>query len=959
MEDGGRHEAIPTAGAGLVRDHIYITEGNEQRTICVSATIPPDMMRTTPWRVEDFELHKELYRGKTSLLYQATDRKSGTMIALKLYRKRKLSTLNRYQVEREIRIHIALQHQHIIRLHVAFEDEKNVYMVQEFATGGDLFEDLKKGGGQMKEGPTATAILIPFLSSLAYLHGMGVVHRDIKPENILLTGAKILKVADFGLSINVRQERPVTRAGTLDYMAPEVLVCPDKRRPEENKDKLLLAYTAQVDSWAVGILAYELLVGYPPFEQESRAATYEHIMYKEPKFPAWMSDGARNFISVALCKNAAHRPTVYDLARHAWLVGQADGTATSPTPSAALGTARGSKGAPDASSSSAHAPHAPPPAHTTSGRPHHTPSPHSQDPSGVDGHEPTPLLPSLSPSSSASHQTQQQHSEQQQDQHPSPPLTIAVEPWGMPSPSPPPQPRPTPPAADPSPTHTPQHDGSHSPRAGGAGGGGGGGFSSSHSNGSPPHPASGGSPHTSYPDPTSHPYPLSSTFPQSIAQQAAAAAATAAAERRLIADSGDSFTSPSSTPNAWNQQQLQCQSQERDGTGPGGLPPAYRDSTSGTPGATGSSGASNRLNNTNAGAASNNPSTLKLPALPSTPRTHSERALSGMAHSGSSRDMTTPQPRGVLSDDTSLGSRASGPFSLSLEIGKLGPGLAALPGLGPASPSGLGGLGNISGRPHQLLKGNMNRPDSSASLSGTTCEVLDAGNGGCEGGGAGGYGHSYFEEGAAGGSAGGGNGGSSAEQQGKQSKYARLFGKLWGGGGKEQPADAAEPSPPLSASASMARQVSGSSRSFGGAASQYSRAASLSMTQRSGASGGGSSGTIGAGIMPRGKLVNGGVTLDAVPARESSYTTRSAGSGELPSPGSGGGVGFSKHSAGAAAMRRGVLDESLIAVGRVHSSTEAPPRGHGSMSGNFRGMLVATNSKKSMVQTPAITRVLE
>lgn len=78
----------------------------------------------------------------------------------------------RYQVEREIRIHISLQHENIIRLHVAFEDEKNVYMVQEFATGGDLFEDLKKGGGQMKEGPTATNILIPFLSSLAYLHGM-------------------------------------------------------------------------------------------------------------------------------------------------------------------------------------------------------------------------------------------------------------------------------------------------------------------------------------------------------------------------------------------------------------------------------------------------------------------------------------------------------------------------------------------------------------------------------------------------------------------------------------------------------------------------------------------------------------------------------------------------------------------------------------------------------------------
>jgi serine/threonine protein kinase len=49
--------------------------------------------------------------------------------------------------------------------------------------------------------------------------------------------------------------------------APEVLICPDKRRPEENKDKELLAYTPQVDAWAVGILAYEILVGYPPFEQ--------------------------------------------------------------------------------------------------------------------------------------------------------------------------------------------------------------------------------------------------------------------------------------------------------------------------------------------------------------------------------------------------------------------------------------------------------------------------------------------------------------------------------------------------------------------------------------------------------------------------------------------------------------------------------------------------------------------
>ena len=80
--------------------------------------------------------------------------------------------------------------------------------------------------------------------------------------------------------------------------------------------------TLQVDAWAVGILAYELLVGYPPFEQESRAATYEHIMYKEPKFPAWMTEEAKQFISLALHKVSATpepvglSPHIPDVSQH-------------------------------------------------------------------------------------------------------------------------------------------------------------------------------------------------------------------------------------------------------------------------------------------------------------------------------------------------------------------------------------------------------------------------------------------------------------------------------------------------------------------------------------------------------------------------------------------------------------------------------------------------------------------
>ena len=94
----------------------------------------------------------------------------------------------------------------------------------------------------------------------------------------------------------------------MQRLALQVLLCPEKSRPEENKDKAVLEYTAAVDGWAVGIVCYELLVGHPPFERESPTQTSEHIMYRAPPMPPSLSPGAKHFIVSALVK-VSHRWT--------------------------------------------------------------------------------------------------------------------------------------------------------------------------------------------------------------------------------------------------------------------------------------------------------------------------------------------------------------------------------------------------------------------------------------------------------------------------------------------------------------------------------------------------------------------------------------------------------------------------------------------------------------------------
>ena len=120
----------------------------------------------------------------------------------------------------------------------------------EFAGKGEIYKQLSKLGSFSEK--RSARYIDQMTDALMYLHSKHVMHRDIKPENLLLGLNGDLKIADFGWSVHAPGNRRKTMCGTLDYLPPEMI---------EGK-----SYTERVDHWALGVLTFEFLNGFPPFE---------------------------------------------------------------------------------------------------------------------------------------------------------------------------------------------------------------------------------------------------------------------------------------------------------------------------------------------------------------------------------------------------------------------------------------------------------------------------------------------------------------------------------------------------------------------------------------------------------------------------------------------------------------------------------------------------------------------
>lgn len=257
------------------------------------------------WTLQDFEIGKPLGRGKFGKVYLARERRTKYIVALKVLSKNQLLKSGvEHQLRREIEIQAHLRHRHILRMYGYFYDNKNIYLILEYSPGGELYKKLT-ARGQFSE-RTSARFISDLSMAMKYCHSKHVIHRDIKPENLLLGANNEVKIADFGWSVHAPTSRRNTLCGTLDYLPPEMV---EGREHDE-----------QVDTWALGVLLYEFLVGSPPFETESHGATYKRIQRVDIRWPLGLPDDAKDLISKLLKKDPRQRLPLECVPKHPFVL---------------------------------------------------------------------------------------------------------------------------------------------------------------------------------------------------------------------------------------------------------------------------------------------------------------------------------------------------------------------------------------------------------------------------------------------------------------------------------------------------------------------------------------------------------------------------------------------------------------------------------------------------------------
>lgn len=230
---------------------------------------------------------------------------SGASVAVKVLQKdRIVEVADVERVAREVHILKLIRHAHIVQLFEIIETRGQLYLIMEYASGGELF-DYIVANGRVQE-PEACRFFHQIVAGVESIHEMRVVHRDLKPENLLLDDHKSIKIVDFGLSNLFRDgQRLSTACGSPCYAPPEMVAGKQ--------------YVPQMcDLWSCGVILFALVCGFLPFEDPNTANLYKKILAADFTMPNFISDNVKDLINGLLTVDPTKRFDVKAVRSHVW-----------------------------------------------------------------------------------------------------------------------------------------------------------------------------------------------------------------------------------------------------------------------------------------------------------------------------------------------------------------------------------------------------------------------------------------------------------------------------------------------------------------------------------------------------------------------------------------------------------------------------------------------------------------
>lgn len=255
--------------------------------------------------IGNYVFQKTVGEGNFAKVKLATHKITGAEVAVKVIDKTLLDEKKIGKLYREVRIMKMLHHPNIVKLYEVIETKHTVFLVMEYASGGELYDYLVVHG-KMKE-KDARAKFRQILSAVSYCHKKRVIHRDLKAENLLLDHNLDIKIADFGFSNYFDPESKLdTFCGSPPYAAPELFQGRKYTGPE-------------VDIWSLGVILYVLTTGCLPFDGKNLLEMRESVCRGKYRIPFFLTDNCEKLLKKFLVRDPVKRSSLEILIDDTWI----------------------------------------------------------------------------------------------------------------------------------------------------------------------------------------------------------------------------------------------------------------------------------------------------------------------------------------------------------------------------------------------------------------------------------------------------------------------------------------------------------------------------------------------------------------------------------------------------------------------------------------------------------------